>query len=467
MNNTYKLLMKKIKLSILFLAVFGVFTSFIIQEKGKTVTLVCELDQCEKIPKLYLFEFGGVGFEPKMETTAQKDGTFQFDLPKSKKHQFYYVGTEPNKVKSVIMGTESKVVLKGNCSNMRSATVTDGINKIYNESMAESKKLRDQQVTISRQYQRAAQDEAKRKALDEKLLIVDQKKKELLKTVAKKDPYVSKILALYTYYSFQNNKGQYENELDYFVDTYLSQADYKDKVYENLPMIFDAFNSYTTMLCKTRQFSKEKLDAVLQKQLTRIPEASSTYRFALGGMTMALRSQQNELFLDYGNAFLKKYNDPDSKSMATIAKQIKNAKSFMPGGQVPDFTAKTPEGKDMSLSDLRGKVVLVDFWASWCGPCRKENPHVVKLYEKYKDKGFEVLGVSLDKDMNRWKQAIEKDGLDWPHISDLKGWKSEPAKLYSVTSIPHTVLLDKEGKLIGRKLRGPQLDAKLKEIFGE
>jgi len=128
---------------------------------------------------------------------------------------------------------------------------------------------------------------------------------------------------------------------------------------------------------------------------------------------------------------------------------------------------KTPEGEDLSLSDLRGKVVLIDFWASWCGPCRKENPHVVKLYKKYKDQGFEILSVSLDKDKNRWIQAIEKDGMNWKHVSDLKGWKNQAAQTYSVKSIPHTVLLDAEGKIIARNLRSKALDRELEKVFKE
>ena len=110
--------------------------------------------------------------------------------------------------------------------------------------------------------------------------------------------------------------------------------------------------------------------------------------------------------------------------------------------------------------------VLVDFWASWCGPCRRENPHVKKLYDRYKDEGFTVLGVSLDKDEERWLQAIAADKLNWHHVSDLKGWSNEAAKLYGVRSIPHTLLLDREGKIIGVKLRGDALEKKLEEVFG-
>jgi thiol-disulfide isomerase/thioredoxin len=132
----------------------------------------------------------------------------------------------------------------------------------------------------------------------------------------------------------------------------------------------------------------------------------------------------------------------------------------------PDLAYENPEGKIMKLSDLRGKVVLLDFWASWCGPCRKENPNVVRTYEKYKDKGFTVFSVSLDNDMNAWKAAIKADNLSWPnHVSDLKGWQSEAAAIYKVNSIPATFLLDQNGVVIAKNLRGSSLEQKLLEVL--
>jgi peroxiredoxin len=130
-----------------------------------------------------------------------------------------------------------------------------------------------------------------------------------------------------------------------------------------------------------------------------------------------------------------------------------------------NFTLPDLNGKEVSLSSYKGKYVLVDFWASWCGPCRGENPAVVAAYQKYKDKGFDILGVSLDNNKDKWKQAVEKDNLTWTHVSDLKGWQSDVAHKYSVTSIPFNVLLDKDGKIIAKALRGPALEAELAKIF--
>ena len=138
------------------------------------------------------------------------------------------------------------------------------------------------------------------------------------------------------------------------------------------------------------------------------------------------------------------------------------------GSIAPDLAFPDPDGNIRKLSDLRGKVVLLDFWASWCRPCRGENPHVVAMYHKYHDKGFEVYSVSLDRDKESWKRAIAADGLVWPnHVSDLKYWSSEAARIYGVSSIPSTYLLDQNGRIIAKNLRGEALSNALKQLFGE
>jgi len=134
-------------------------------------------------------------------------------------------------------------------------------------------------------------------------------------------------------------------------------------------------------------------------------------------------------------------------------------------GVKPSFTLPDRDGKNLSLASLKGKVVLVDFWASWCGPCRKENPNLVKAYAKYHDKGFEIIGVSLDDKKENWLKAIDADKLVWLHASDLKGWKSDLAAEYGIRSIPTSFLVDAEGKIIGKDLRGDLLEKKLASIF--
>lgn len=146
-------------------------------------------------------------------------------------------------------------------------------------------------------------------------------------------------------------------------------------------------------------------------------------------------------------------------------KELNSYMNTKVGAIAPDFTQNDPDGNPITLSSLRGKYVLVDFWASWCGPCRDENPNVVENYNKYKDKGFDIIGVSLDRDRDSWLKAIEDDKLTWHHVSDLDYFDNDVAVLYKVNAIPSSFLLDKEGRIIAKDLRGDALNEKLAELM--
>ncbi|MEE1900125.1 redoxin domain-containing protein [Flavobacterium rakeshii] len=149
-------------------------------------------------------------------------------------------------------------------------------------------------------------------------------------------------------------------------------------------------------------------------------------------------------------------------------KEADNAKSATSvGKQVPDFAAPTPDGKMLSIKEAMGKVTIIDLWASWCGPCRKENPNVVAMYNELHGKGLNIIGVSLDQDGDKWKQAIAADKLTWQHISNLKGWDEPIAKQFGVNSIPATVILDANGVIVARDLRGDELKAKVEELLAK
>jgi len=156
---------------------------------------------------------------------------------------------------------------------------------------------------------------------------------------------------------------------------------------------------------------------------------------------------------------------PNHPQVRQFVNNLQRLQGVNEGAMAPEINLATPAGPTLALSSLRGKYVLIDFWASWCGPCRRENPNVVKTYAAYKDKGFEIFGVSLDQDRAAWLKAIETDKLVWKHVSDLKYWSSAGAQAYQVNSIPQTFLLDKEGRIIAKGLRGAALDQYLAQLF--
>ncbi|WPV66036.1 TlpA disulfide reductase family protein [Chitinophaga sp. LS1] len=165
--------------------------------------------------------------------------------------------------------------------------------------------------------------------------------------------------------------------------------------------------------------------------------------------------------------------DPSLKSSAQgqlFARMIKKATVLDIGGEAPEFTAQNTSGENVSLKSFRGKYVLVDFWASWCVPCRHENPNVVKAYNRFREKNFTIVGFSLDEGNDgreKWLKAIEKDGLPWMQLSDLAGWTSPVAMMYNLKAIPANFLLDPSGKIVAKNLRGEELEQKLEELFGK
>ncbi|GAE20929.1 thioredoxin family protein [Bacteroides pyogenes JCM 10003] len=148
----------------------------------------------------------------------------------------------------------------------------------------------------------------------------------------------------------------------------------------------------------------------------------------------------------------------------TLKRTIQAMLAVGVGKQAPDFMLETPEGEKLLLSALRGKCVLIDFWASWCAPCLREAPNIKRVYEKYRDSGFEVLSVSLDKKNDQWKQAIQKHRLDWLHVSSLQGWKCPVARLYQVSAIPAMFLVDREGNIVSTEARGEMLEQEVEKL---
>jgi peroxiredoxin len=203
----------------------------------------------------------------------------------------------------------------------------------------------------------------------------------------------------------------------------------------------------------------------IQKIKAMIPEMG-TNLVALWTADNFLNPEENlETMVQVAEKFkLEKPNTPNVHIKAFI-QQVMRFQGIQIGSEAPEIALKTPNDSILKLSSLRGKYILLDFWASWCGPCRRENPNVVRMYNKFKDKNFDIYSVSLDEQRDSWLKAIEKDGMIWHHVSDLQFWNSAAATAYGVQAIPATFLLDKEGKIIAKNLRGEELEKKLEEIL--
>ena len=168
----------------------------------------------------------------------------------------------------------------------------------------------------------------------------------------------------------------------------------------------------------------------------------------------------------------KKYDLLGKKAKATIPgcyvkPYAEKIAALIVGGIAPDLQMKTPDGKSLSIYGVKAKAKIIDFWASWCGPCRAENPNVKKVYEKYKSKGLEIIGVSLDVKVDAWRKAIETDGLPWLHMSDLKGWNSIVTDVYQIHGIPMLFVLDENNRIVGEGLRGEELEKCVQKVLAQ
>ncbi len=411
-----------------------------------------------------LFEYNGFSFRESEVAQKLNEGIYELSLPKTDMPKVFFIGPGGRDVKPIILGNENMVTITGKCGKMRVAQISNSkLNEQFDNLKKEIGTLRSNTIELTKKL-RMAKDEEARQDILTSMSQLDEKKLNMLDSLKQVNPFFAKTVALNTYLSYLNNKGDYRSEILYFAQEYFKYADFKESAYNNLPWLTDAVRTYTQTLVNVG-LDENSQKRFLDELVKRFPQGSKAKQLALAGIIQSFERNKNSNYIHFGEMFIEEYNEEEPEVAAQIRSSIEKERSFMVGGTPPDFTQAAPDGSAISLSDLRGKVVLIDFWASWCGPCRRENPNVVRLYQKYKDKGFEIIGVSLDRSRERWLQAIDQDGLDWVHVSDLKHWQNEVAKLYNVSSIPQTFLVDTEGRIIGKNLRGQRLANKLSEIF--
>lgn len=400
----------------------------------------------------------------------QSDKQYTFSLKyKVPRPGYYMLGDDPRRAANFILGEGGTFEFTGDCMNPQSYKLQGSVlNDAYNAMQGRVSQHNQQLQGLYQNMQLFAQsDPMQIQRIQEDIAKLNKVHFAYLDSMEKAGGFMGKVTMMYNFKPFMSDPShsQYPNELDYFRQAFFSNLNLNDEETAGMPQLYDKARAYTGTLCSQglpSELVKSSVDEVLAKAKVGTPGHESLLR----GFVAGFEQTKSPLIAEYGKQFISTYPDTDPQFTASLEATINRMSAMADGAMAPDIEAPTPDGKTMKLSDFRGKVVMVDFWASWCKPCRMENPNVLKAYAKYHPKGFEILGVSLDQEKAKWEAAIKQDGLVWNHISDLGGWGSQPAQVYGVSSIPATVLVDKDGKIIARNLRGPALEDKLKKIFG-
>lgn len=423
---------------------------------AKPITITGKAKNMEQ-GKVLLFVYDGSELDY-VDSANVKKGIFVFknkEIPRG----LYKLGISANEAADVILGKENLAVEFDKTSFLTTFKVVnspenDGLSKYSKANAAFATSMQDIETKAQALYQLKYSDQQKFET-------------EITKLQKKVDSLTNKLYGKY------NEVGQ-NNTL--FIAKYSKALMQKDTTPRQ--KLFPLTELNDAELCRSnlfaiktqmyfQRYTKPEVndyqiaaDEVMANLPAKSKAKEQVYKTMLG-----MFSNAN---LDYYGTILRTFKEEykDNKEVQDYIKR-QPKKDFFEGDEVPDIALADTSGKVLPLSSFRGKVVLVDFWASWCGPCRMENPNVVRVFQKYKDKGFTVFGVSLDQNKEKWIGAIKQDRLTWNHVSDLKGWSSDGAKLYGVKSIPQTYLIDAEGRIIAKNLRGEMLEQKLKEIFKE
>jgi peroxiredoxin len=417
-----------------------------------------------------LYEVNGTRVRQVAAAKLEPGEDFSFSLKyKLPRPGFYLLGDDPRRAVNLVLGDAGEFELTGDCQNAQSYRLSGHpVNEAYNKLQQRVSSHNQQLQGLYQNLQIFSQtDPMQVQRIQEDIANLNKSHFAYLDSLQKTGTFIGKIAQMYNFkpYMSDASHSQYPNELEYFREAFFSNLSFDDAEVAGMPALYDKARAYASTLTSQnlpQNVVKSSMDAVLAK--TKAGDVA--HESMLRGFVAGMEQTKNALIIDYGKLFIDTYPNSDPQYIASLNATIGRMAAMAEGSMAPDIQAPSPNGKTVKLSDFRGKVVMIDFWASWCRPCRMENPNVLKAYNKYHPKGFEILGVSLDKEKTKWEQAIQQDGLIWQHMSDLGGWQSQPAAVYGVNSIPATVLVDKEGKIIARNLRGPALEEKLKEIFG-
>ncbi|MCU0417060.1 MAG: AhpC/TSA family protein [Cytophagaceae bacterium] len=438
---------------------FGVIAFSATCSTSKGFIIKGKLSEYGAQSKVYLYKM--LGYELlSFDSTLHKLGVFEFKYAAALPRGFYKIGFSKENSITIIVSNEN-ISITGNPAIEKSIMV---VGSKENDVYAAYRKYNEAQQKNTEAAQQEAnqlsQQPGMTQALFDQAVIGIRSRLDSLNSIHRKN--IEQLI--------QANPGLFITKVmamslpksNVTIETYFTKEELSDPEYAAGEMIPSKMRVlYQYMLEQDITVWKNTTHFLLQQAA----DSSDNKQVIYLTMIPILSNQDIDYTRQLANAYVSEY--PHSSLAQNLKKQLPKGAPTI-GEIAPNIILTDVNGARKSLYEMRGKVVLLDFWASWCGPCRGENPNVVRAYQEYKDKGFTVFSVSLDTNKEAWLTAIQKDGLVWPnHVSDLKGWSTEPAKEYSVRGIPMTYLIDKNGYVVATNLRGEALHLKLAELLSK